>query len=442
MFANNSVDGNRKGVDCVNKFVGKSMNELKPGLGNWVSDDKFFDRNNELRLFTMHLREGTSLSLVAQRRIGKTSLMHEAARRLGDTVIALHVDLQKAQSPEDALVELSMATRSHESAWRRVASVFGDIVSKVESVRVSEVSITLRSTLSAGNWKEKGDELFGLLAALSDQQKKPVVIFFDEVPILVNQILKGPDDQITPERKATTDAFMSWLRENQLRYKGKVTLVVTGSIGLEPVLGQAGLNGTLNAYHPFELKPWSSEIGADCILALAKARHLPLSIEVARHMINLLGCAIPHHVQLFFDHVHSAYVLEEGSGDVVADFVDVVYDETMTGVRGHAELVHMEERLKLVFNPLQLNLALELLTEAAVIGHVNYEAAIVLSASAKITSDPRNDLLRILSILEHDGYLTKVDLEYRFVSNLVRDWWRKRFGQGYVPILKRRQVIS
>ena len=98
--------------------------------------------------------------------------------------------------------------------------------------------MTLRSGLTGGDWQAKGDRLFGILA----DSDKPVVVFFDEVPILVNRLLKGDDYQITPERRQQTDAFMSWLRDNSIRHKGKVRMVVTGSIGLEPVLRQAQLN--------------------------------------------------------------------------------------------------------------------------------------------------------------------------------------------------------
>ena len=51
--------------------------------------------------------------------------------------------------------------------------------------------------------------------------EKPVIIFFDEVPILVNRMLKGNDYKITEERRRQTDTFMSWLRDNSIRHRGK-----------------------------------------------------------------------------------------------------------------------------------------------------------------------------------------------------------------------------
>ena len=53
--------------------------KLKRSPGTWVEGDRFWNREEEVKLFIEYLRQGTHLRLVAQRRIGKTSLMREAA---------------------------------------------------------------------------------------------------------------------------------------------------------------------------------------------------------------------------------------------------------------------------------------------------------------------------------------------------------------------------
>ena len=58
---------------------------------------------------------------------------------------------------------------------------------------------------------------------------------------MVNRLLKGDDYRITPERRAEADRFMSWLRAASIRHQGKVRIVVSGSIGFEPILRQAQL---------------------------------------------------------------------------------------------------------------------------------------------------------------------------------------------------------
>ena len=410
------------------------VRSLSPGLGNWVDGDRFFNRDKELALFTEHLANGESISLVAQRRIGKTSLMREASRRLGDKAISIHVDLEKSETSEDALVELALAIRPQAGLWNRAIEIISGMakgaVERFENVKLYELSVSLRSDVSAKDWRQKGDAMFAALAQVAEQQNKVVIIFFDEVPILVSRLLKGGDGTITPERRTQTDIFMSWLRDNALRHRGKVAVVVTGSVGLEPLLGQAGLNGTLNAYRSFELKPWPPATATKCLLALAMNHGLPLSEAAASRMIERLGSPIPHHVQMYYDHVRTAYVVGEHDGDITVEFVDTVYQETMTGLRGHPELRHMEERLRLVLTDDQFTIALELLTEAAVAGRLGAATSLKICTSAG-AKDPRRTMNDIIAILLHDGYLIESGPEYSFASLLLKDWWQRRFGQGY-----------
>lgn len=401
--------------------------KLKQGLGNWVDGDKFFDREGELKVFREKLLERVSLLLIAPRRIGKTSFMREAGRQLAGEINALHVDLQKANSPEEAIVELGMSCRPFKGIWEKAVGAFGDFFGKVENLKISDVTVTLRGTLTSSNWSQKGDELIAVLARVADETSKPVVVFLDEVPILVNRILKeSPGDFAT--RKLAADNFMSWIRGNLIRHGGRVVFVVTGSIGLEPVLRSAGLSGTLNAFHPFELAPWKSEVATDCLLALALEKEFPLPKAVAEHMVQKLGCAIPHHIQTFFDHVRTSYILDEQKGDVTVEQVNDVYTKKMTGLQGHADLMHMEERLRLVLEDKRFQLALALLTQAAITERLTPAATKIISAKAVAT---RDDLLETLGILTHDGYLKAHGEDFVFVSRLVRDWWKNRFGHGY-----------
>jgi len=83
-------------------------------------------------------------------------------------------------------------------------------------------------------------------------------------------------------------------------------------------------------------------------------------------------------------------------------------------------------------------LALDLLTEAAVVGTLTADAARVL-ARAHFGEDWAAPARDVLGILEHDGYLKSRDGEYSFASALLKDWWRARFQFAYVPAAARRQ---
>jgi hypothetical protein len=413
---------------------------LRLGVGNWVDGERFFNRDQELQLFTEMLLGGESVSLVAQRRIGKTSLMRETARRLGDKAVSLHVNLEKSHSPEDVVVELSLGAQKHEGVGRRAIAILTELVDqtlgRIESIKASVLSVTLRSNVNEENWQSKGDALFQMLAEIAAQANKHVIVFFDEVPIFVQRVLRNEDGAITGEGRAQADRFLSWLRDNVIRHRGRVVQVLTGSIGLEPVLSQAGLNGALNAYRSFELRPWSNETAAACLMALAQNHQLPLTGGGATQMVDLLGCAIPHHVQMFFDHVYKKYRVDELSGPVSSQLIAEVYETSMTGLRGHPELSHMEERLRLALPRERLEFALSLLTEASTIGHVDVPTAFdIFDRTCPDESKVRHRAIAdVLSVLVHDGYFSEQNGVYRFESKLLRDWWKRRFGLGYCPM--------
>ena len=415
-------------------YYDMGVSGLKRATGNWVVGDQFWDREVELGLFMERLAEGAHVLLTAPRRIGKTSLLKEAARRLEGQFVCLYVDLQKAESPSDAVVELSLAAQTYRPAWDRVLSVFQNVLKEtVEAVKIRDLSVVLRGGLTGDNWRSKGDEILEILS----EQDRPIALFLDEVAILVNRLLRGSDYVVTSERRQEADAFLSWLRAAGIRHQGRIRVVVTGSIGLEPLVRQAGLSATLNTFTPFQLAPWSPEVAAGCLEALAVGYGLVLPDASIQEMLHRLGVFVPHHVQMFFDHVYQEARLA-GVREVGPDLVRDVYERSMLGIRGHVELSHMEERLKMVFGPRVEQLALDLLTETAVVGTLTAGTARILAEDH--FQEEWNVFLRdVLGVLEHDGYLKNRDGEYSFASALLRDWWKSRFRFAYVPAVERKR---
>lgn len=409
------------------------MNTLKQAHGNWVTGDRFWNRDDERELFERHIRDGAHLLIVAQRRMGKTSLMKEVARRLRDDYHCVFVDFQNSSNAKDAISELAVALQPHMSIWQRAKGVFGNILEQVESVGVDELSVTLRAGLTEGNWSSKGDELFRILAS----EEKPVLLLMDEVPILVNRIIKGSDYEITPERKQQAGEFMTWLRKNSLEHQGKIRMVISGSIGFEPVLRQVDLSATINNFSSFELKPWSEETAAGCLRALASEYDVTYVNSAEYEMTKLLGCCIPHHVQMFFDHAYT-YCVRHKCSELSPEQVGEIYHSEMLSTRGHAELTHYEERLKLVLGTERINLAIEMLTEAAVTGVLSGEAIRKIQDDYSFDDEATAEVQReILWILEHDGYLERTEGGYQFISKLLREWWDGRYQVFFTPIMER-----
>ena len=411
---------------------------LKKAGGNWVDGDRFFDRDAELEALTERVQDGVHTLLTAQRRMGKTSLVRELLRRLkdGGCCETIFVDLEDALTPADAISEIGVQSRSVQGVQRKLkswlANTLREAVDRVDTLAVSEVQVKLRAGIDAGNWRQKGDEVFTALA----ENDRPVVLAIDELPILVNRLLKGDDYRITPERRQTVDEFLSWLRKNGQEHRGRVCLILSGSVSLEPILQQAGLSAHANIFSPFDLKPWDDETAGACLAALAGAYDIELPLTVRQDMCRRLRCQIPHHVQQFFDNLHEDLRRADRRKASLED-VDRVYTTEMLGVRGQMDLEHYESRLRMVLGDKGYPAALDILTEAAVNDGLLHSDAIdqyYEYFQADAVSVSTKD---ILGVLEHDGYLARQGDDYRFVSGLLEAWWRARHGRYFVPIARR-----
>ena len=177
-----------------------------------------------------------------------------------------------------------------EGAWRRIGSLFANALQgvgeRVEELAIVDARVKLRAGIDAGNWRRKGDGVFSVLAE-SDRQ---VVLAIDELPILVDRLLKGGGERAVPEGKRAADAFLSWLRKNGQAHRGRDVMILSGSIGLEPILRRAGLSAQANIYSPFDLQPWDEATASACIGELAKTYGLDVSRMCAG--ICAAGCGV------------------------------------------------------------------------------------------------------------------------------------------------------
>ena len=416
---------------------------LRKAGANWVEGDRFFNREVELEALTERVRDGTHTLLTAQRRMGKTSLVRELLRRLkvGGNFETVFVDLEGAFTPADAISEIGFRSRSAQGAWDRIKSLFANVLpaevevgGRVSALADADLRVKLRAGVDAGNWRHRGDEVFAALAG----NGRPVVLAIDELPILVNRLLKGDDYRkgrdygITPEPRRTADEFLSWLRTNGQTHQGRVCMILFGSVSLEPILQQAGLSAHANIFSPFDLRPWDRETAMACLSALGETYGLDLPHAVRQDMCRRLRCQIPHHVQRFFDTLHED-LRRAGRHSAALEDVKRVYDNEMLGIRGQMDLVYYEGRLRMVLGDEGYRAALEMLTEAAVNdGWLSGDAIgrhrESLAAEGGAGTDP--PLIEdVLHVLEHDGYLARQGDGYRFVSGLLEDWWRVRYGR-------------
>ena len=403
--------------------------------GPFVSGDEFFNRDIEIQRLTGLINENNNILIVAPRRVGKTSLVHETFRRLQKEGLdyLLYVDIQHCSTPEDVIVALSLSACPYKELSDKILDAFKffwkQIQDNIESIKSDQLlEIKFREGLT-GDWQAKGQKIMDNLA----QADRPITICFDELPVMITRLLKSANESEYHQKRLTADVFLSWLRKVMNSHQGRLRFIICGSIGLEPILKRHGLSYTITLLRPYNLEPWRRETAEACLNALAKWYDLTLTNEARGAVLDHLGSYIPHHVQMFFGHLYEDCFKRNEKTPSVSD-VDRVYAQSMLSTRGHAELADYEERLLRVLEPNSVQLALDLLTEAAVTGSLTLENAGLLAQSVQ---GRNHDAIcrEVLDVLQHDGYLEREEgaQSWRFVSRLVKDWWKRRFSRAWSP---------
>ena len=405
---------------------------MRSSTGRWVSGDDFFDREGELELLESRIRDGNHMILTGQRRMGKTSILRELGRRLQQSGwVFLFADVEADRSEEDVVTSLARASHPVAPIAKRVVRFMGrglrDLAQRVDQVSAHEFAVHFRAGLDSGNWRRHGEDLIAECAA-HDQQ---VLIVIDEVPIFLARLL-GQE-----EGSRRVEEFLSWVRAVFQKGDSRhVTLILSGSIGLAPLVERLGISDRINYLDPVRLGPWNLETSVRCFEALTTSYGLSAEDGVGQAVYEHLGVGIPQHVQSFFARLRDYVRMHDRSRIALADVAEV-YRTELLGPSGQNDLAHYEARLQDgLGDPHRHTLAMEILAEAAVQSMFTTAARRQLEKRhSKLAEDAPQQVAYTLAVLVHDGYLEPHPDGHRFVSRLLRDWWTARFQHHYRPLV-------
>ena len=412
--------------------------------GQWVDGENFFGRRAELESLETLVRDGNHVLLTGQRRMGKTSIARELGRRLeqrGGWTCAF-ADLESATRAEDAIAKIEEATASILSSASRgaIASRTGENLVGWGRENFSKIGgVELRKP-DMGNWRRRGD---GAIRACAEHERR-VLLVTDELPILLTRMLRGGGDGPRQDgevlnwifdgkdsSRRQVDEFLSWMRGAIQAVEGdSPVVVVSGSIGLQPLARRLGLSDRINHLHPYRLEAWDRNTAVECFKKLAINEPLQFEDGVADAVYDKLGLGIPQHVQLFFDYLRRRSHMQQAS-PVTKDDVDAVYRDELLGPY---HLDHYKSRLRDALYDESYDIATEILSKTANEGVFTDDAQHDLERlwTPKVDDAPIR-IADTLDVLEHDGYLESHADGRRFRSRLLRDWWKKNVHGHRAP---------
>ena len=407
---------------------------MKSSTGRWVSGEDFFDREPELQVLESRVRDRNHVLLSGQRRMGKTSILRELGRRLEDQGWDfLFTDVEGATCPEDVIADIAEAAYPIRPISSRFVAAMGRLVKEnVEEVgagiSAQEFRVKIRAGLNAGTWRRHGERLIRECST----HDKPILLVIDELPIFLKRMLREDDGE------GRVEEFLSWLRGAFQRLEGcSPVLIVSGSIGLAPLVHRLGIPDRINHLYSFRLGPWSRDVSVECFKRLTESSKLSFEEGVADAVYEALGIGIPHQVQSFFARLQDFAIMQNRDHVTVED-AEVVYRTELLGPSGGIDLMHYETRLGEGLDDKSYKIAMEILAEAAVHDVFTIGARRCLEGLySRVLADTPDRIEDALEVLVHDGYLEVGDDGYHFPSRLLKDWWAARFRNHHTSLESR-----
>ena len=401
---------------------------MESRTGGWVAGEDFFGRETDLRILGTKVRERNHVLLSGPRRTGKTSVAQELGRRLAAEGWAfLYLDVERTGTPEEFVLELALRVRAARPFAKRHILGFGrwigGQVAKVQKVGAAGASVEVRREVQWRTWRQRGDRLFRECAGSG----RRVFLVLDELPLFLRRLLE------TEGGRRSVELFLSWLRGTlQMIDRNSPVLLISGSMGLYPLVERLRLTDRINYLSPYRLKPWSREESIECLEALAAARGISWAPGAVSDAYERLGEGNPHHVQCFFAALRDG-ADARGDSRIACEDIPAVYPQLLRP-NGQNDLAHYEHRLERSLDAEDFDLAREILVETAKEGVLTRSARESFAARRHRDTDGLDRVRRVLDVLLHDGYLVEVEEDgLRFASRLLRDWFAARPAGGKGP---------
>lgn len=400
-------------------------------LGNKADGKDFFDRVTERDDLWKYL-EGNHIVLSGPRRLGKTSLLQRLAEEAADKgLLAQLIDVEGLDTSDGFIGEIDRAFPD--------ATITGYL--KAAGGRVSEwlarfkkLDVNLPGGFGGGlelqavpntPWRESAIRLQERLSAA------PVLILIDEFSVFLEKMLARDP--------AETERLLGWLRGWRQQSGLACRFLFSGSIGLNALLDRHRLSTRFNDCHDFRLGPFKTDAALAMLTTEAKEAREACgegwqaeegSLE---YLCARAGWLSPFYLNLLLVTTIQAArdrLLETGHTEriLVQSDVDDAYDRLLAT---RSRFIHWYQRLGRDLTEPRLGFTVAILGAVAKAGD-GLTRKQIQARLHRLEPDPDKRAERLneaMLLMEEDGYLHDDGERIRFLSFLLRDYWKRNHAR-------------
>lgn len=355
--------------------------------------------------------EKQSVVLTAERRIGKTSIIRkmEAAPPAG--IQPYFRDLERVETAEEFAQLVFEDVEKHLTAKNRAATHARKFIASLGSVEIGGIKT---ANIAAASWKHL---LTHTLEDLAEAKEFPIVFFWDELPLMLQNIQSEQGER-------TAMAVLDTLRALRQTHRS-LRMVYTGSIGLHHVLTDFKSKGYANAptndMYVYDVPP------LEPLHAQKLARLLILGEDVqivADESIEDVAGAIAGSVDNVPYYIH--HIVDQLKGTNASISIGIAKGLLATCLLDSQDrwhLGHYRERLHTYYGDRD-TLALRILD--AIAGAASPLSINEILRRITLVGVQENDeaVRVLLTLLQRDHYLNRDNTgRYHFRLSINRRWW-------------------
>lgn len=393
------------------------LTPLRSSLGQPAEgEDKFFQRDAIVRKIFRKLDNGENLLLSAPRRIGKSSILKYIQQHPQSNQIIKYIIVQSVNSEEEFFKKLYNELLNDREIFNGVKGYFTRSTAAVQryAYRITGITI-LDVNVNMGqhetiNYYEECIELIQ-----SFKTEKKIIIFIDEFPDAINNILEKNTELALK--------FLQMNRDLRMQFSGKnLQFVYTGSTGLKNVVRKLNKLDLINDIETIPVLPFSEEEALELMQRLILGfqevnTEFKLQDGTLEYIIEKIRWRLPYYMQIIIEELFDYF--EDKNETIDGTTVDFVLKEIVKSKSKHSDYFeNWKGRLKTAFKHHDYDFAIAVLNYIAKNDTIEYAVFIDLAIKYKV-----EDHKYILDVLEHDGYISEETQIYGFNSILLKEWW-------------------
>ncbi len=388
---------------------------MKANPGGQIPPSEVIGRD-ELIQDLWRVLERQSLVLCAERRIGKTCVIKKMIAEAPDHKLPVYRDLESVQTTVEFAKTVFGDVHQYLRALDRAAERTRRLLGRLSGFKIADI-VAIPDKFLARDWKIL---LIKTIEDLAEHQERTVILFWDEVPLMLDNIKKRDGENEAME-------VLDTLRSLRQMYPG-VRMVFTGSIGLHNVitsLKRAGYpNDPTNDMATRDVPPLSTSDAQNLACQLLEGEAIPTdNLQDTAQAIADAVDRIPYYIHHVVDQI------KDRGGTANTTTVGEIVDACLTDPLDLWHMRHYRERIDTYYTPDERPFALNFLDVPATSDQpLPFNDLFNLLKSRMETED--SEMARdMLTLLQRDHYvIQQTDGTYRFRFPLIQRWWRLHRG--------------